>query len=530
MEVNGVFGLKEPLRRRNRWTRLRLGAPVSIVALLSTVLIGRASTSAPGASNSLPFTPPEVSNNRDQWPLPGKDYANSRAQLDSRITTENVARLKPAWSVPLPGSSAFGNAATTPLIVGNTVYVQDLSSNVHAIDLESGSVRWTRTYDEPNQGPNGVAVGYGRVFAVTEHAVVALDAKTGKQLWSRRLSKGDTDGVDIQPTVVAGMVFASTVPATLRGSYVGGDRGVLWALDARTGKPRWTFDTVKGDLWGNPTINSGGGAWSPPVIDAKNQMIYWGTGNPGPVPGTKDFPSGTSRPGPNLYTDSVVALRLRSGVLAWYRQVTPHDLLDHDLQFVLRSDVDRSGAASSRLIATGKAGRVVVLDPRSGRVTSNTPIGLHDNDDVTQLAAPTKITPGLFGGVLAPPATATGIAYLATLNAGNTYTSTALTASGLPLGTAPGDVVAVDVGNGSVIWDTAIDGDPTGGTTVLGDLVLTVTYQGTITALDRTSGQLLATWLAPGGVNGWPAATSDTIVWPVGLGDTPELVAYRVGP
>ena len=274
--------------------------------------------------------------------------------------------------------------------------------------------------------------------------MVALDAKTGKELWSRRLSKGETDGVDIQPTVVGGMVFASTVPATLRGSYVGGDRGVLWALDVRTGKPRWSFDTVKGDLWGNRAVNSGGGAWSTPVIDVKTRMVYWGTGNPGPVPGTKEFPSGSSRPGPNLYTNSVVALHLGTGKLAWFRQATPHDLLDHDLQFVLQSVTDAAGTPTVRLVATGKAGHVFVVDPRNGRMLSDTPVGTHVNDDVTTLTGPTAITPGLFGGVLTPPATADGVAYVATLNAGNTYTPTALTASGLPLGSAPGDVVAVE--------------------------------------------------------------------------------------
>jgi hypothetical protein len=257
-------------------------------------------------------------------------------------------------------------------------------------------------------------------------------------------------------------------------------------------------------------------------------MIYWGTGNPGPVPGTKDFPSGTSRPGPNLYTNSVVALHLDTGKLEWFRQVTPHDLLDHDLQFVLHSVVDASGEPSSQLIATGKAGHVVVIDARDGRITSDTPVGVHENDDVTTLTDPTKITPGLFGGVLTPPATADGVAYVATLNAGNTYAPSAITVSGLGLDAAPGEVAAVSVKDGSVLWTTPIGGDPMGGATVLGDIVLTGTYQGSIYALDRTSGQVLATWKAPGGVNGWPAVTSNMIVWPVGLGDNPQLVAYRV--
>jgi hypothetical protein len=79
-----------------------------------------------------------------------------------------------------------------------------------------------------------------------------------------------------------------------------------------------------------------------------------------------------------------------------------------------------------------------------------------------------------------------------------------------------------------VLWDTHVHGDPLGGTLVLGDLVLTGTFQGTIIALDRSTGKIVRTMTAPGGINGWPAATHDTIVWPIGIGKSPSLVAYRL--
>ena len=109
---------------------------------------------------------------------------------------------------------------------------------------------------------------------------------------------------------------------------------MLWALDAATGEKVWSFDTVRGDdLWGNPEVNSGGGAWSTPAIDAARGARRTGASpTRHPSPGHRSSRTGSSRPGPNLYTDSVVALHLRTGKLAWYHQAVPHDLFDHDLQ------------------------------------------------------------------------------------------------------------------------------------------------------------------------------------------------------
>ena len=92
----------------------------------------------------------------------------------------------------------------------------------------------------------------------------------------------------------------------------------------------------------------------------------------------------------------------------------------------------------------------------------------------------------------------------------------------------PGQLVAVDASSGDIVWDTEIDGDPFGGALVLGDLVVTGTFQGKIVVVDRATGDIVRTFDAPGGINGWPAATKDTIVWPIGLSTPASLVAYRV--
>ncbi len=134
--------------------------------------------------------------------------------------------------------------------------------------------------------------------------------------------------------------------------------------------------------------------------------------------------------------------------------------------------------------------------------------------------------PGTYGGVLTPPSTADGVVYVATLNAPTEMHPDKTSSIGSELGTAPGEVVAVDAADGTVLWATEVDGDPLGGATVVGDLVLTATYQGEIYALARDDGRIVRRIEAPGGINGWPAVADDLILWPVGLASPPSLVAY----
>jgi outer membrane protein assembly factor BamB len=508
-----------------------------VALLLAAGLLGAACSDGGDDSGSPPAhdddrpaveVPPQVARSRGEWPVPGGDYANSRAQVDATITSDDIDDLDVAWSVPLEGAGVFGNASTTPVIVDGVVYVQDLQSDVTAVDLDTGAVRWSHEYGLPQVGPNGVAVGYGKVFVTKGmDGIAALDLRTGDELWDTTITATETDGVDIQPLVVDGLVLAATVPVSFAGQFRGGDRGVLWALDADTGERVWTFDTVPKDLWGDPAVNSGGGAWYPPAVDVDRGLVYWGTANPAPFPGQPSTPNGSSRPGPNPYTDSIVALDVRTGRLVWQHQVSPHDLFDHDLQ--LTAIVPRD-EGDPLVVGTGKAGRVVAVDAGTGEVVSDTPVGVHENDDLDELTGPTEVLPGLFGGVLTPPAVADGVLFAPTVNAPSLHEPGKENFfGGAPLGTMHGQLVAVDVARGEVVWDTEVPGDPLGGALVVGDLVLTATMQGDILAVDRATGEVVRTIRAPGGVNGWPAATRDTIVWPVAMAQPAALVAYRVG-
>src|SRR6476659_4937280 len=129
--------------------RRRVIAVVTISALIALAACGSDSRTATPGLGTLPSAdessgiPQEVIDHVADWPLPNRDYANSRATTDSSINSTNVASLRVAWSTDLPGTGTFGNASTTPIIIGDTVVLEDLSSKVKALDRTTGAVLWT---------------------------------------------------------------------------------------------------------------------------------------------------------------------------------------------------------------------------------------------------------------------------------------------------------------------------------------------------------------------------------------------------
>ncbi len=466
---------------------------------------------------------------------PGVDAANSR-EAEGTIDSSNASELEVAWTLPLTAESSFGAHSSAPVIVNGVVYSQDLESNVQAIALDSGEVQWTKKYDDPSQGPNGVVVADGLVLGATSKAAFALDQETGKEVWSTPLVvQPSGEGIDMAPSYHDGLVYVSTVPLTATELYPGGGVGTLWALDGKTGAKKWHFDTVPKGLWGDREVNSGGGLWQPPSFDDEG-FIYFGTGNPAPYPGTAGEPWGSSRPGSNLYTNSMVKLDAKSGKMQWYYQQTPHDLYDWDFQ---DPPILVEAGGRELAIGAGKSGVVVALDAATGKPVWKRPVGTHNGHDDDNLYAlrgesskikAGQVFPGTLGGVIAPMATDGSSVFVPVVN----HPATISADGGLgEAGEMTGELVAIDAATGAIEWNQEFASAAFGAPTVVNDLVFAPSFEGNLYALDAKSGGEVWVGTLPAGINTGVSISGDTVIAPAGLasaeGQTPEIVAFRLG-
>jgi outer membrane protein assembly factor BamB len=489
--------------------------------------------------------PPAAGRPAAGWTQPDADLASTR-YVASAITSANVSKLGVAWTVPLTMNTTHtdGAYATTPVIVNGVVYVQDLDSNVYAISLATGKVLWTHDYDSANGGPDGVNVAGGVVYAATAKAAVALDAATGAQLWSRTLIGNDHEGIAMAPGFDNGTVYVSTVPANVRTVYGAGGQGILWALNAKTGAPEWSWNQDQ-NLWGHPGVNSGAGLWYEPSFDAQGN-IYLGIGNPAPIFGTKSYPLGSSRPGPDLYTDSVVKLS-PAGKLLWYYQLTPHDLYDWDLQ---NPPVLTTADGRPVVIDGGKAGVMIELDAQTGKLLWQRPVGGHDghqNDGLlTEHATPTShdplpakycLEPSLYGGMLTQLASNGSTAFAAVndfaLAASPTGFTGSIASQAQAFDNAVGEMVAVNQDTGAVIWDTPLPSSPFGAATVTNDVVFTTTFKGELYALDAANGAILFKTPMSAPTNAPVAVDGDYVIAGAGFAQSGTqrnmIIAYKLG-
>jgi len=473
--------------------------------------------------------PPELTEHAEDWPIANQSYAGARHAKGARIDASNVASLREAWRFELPSGGLFGAATAEPIVVGDTVYYIDMQNNVFALDLATGEQRWSQEYGTSTAGPNGIAVGWGKVFVTSsERTVSALSADDGRELWTSPIAIPDNGGIDLAPSAYDGLIYLSTVPINATTAYQGGVAGTLYALDQDTGSVVWSFSTVQGDdLWGDPG-NSGGGAWYPPTIDEATGRMFWGTGNPGPYPGLAGSPNGSSRPGDNLYTCSVLAVDHASGELAWYHQERPHDLFDLDFQnSPILAEVDIRGARRAVAIGSGKTGTVAALDRGTGALLWRAKVGKHQNDDLTEIPeAGVEVYPGDLGGVETPPAYADGVVYVPIVNWSRFYLPTE---SGDQGTTATGAITALDAATGEALWTRELPASAFGGVVISNDLVITSTFDGTIYALDRATGETRFSYVAPLGINAPLVVVGSTVLVPAGTGlGVPSLIALRL--
>jgi alcohol dehydrogenase (cytochrome c) len=522
---------------------VRRAGVISGVMVLTASVAAAGYASGNGNSDAITAGPSPNPAVAAHWTLPQANLQSTR-DVAGPINSSNVSQLGVAWTVPITASGPVGGYATTPVVVNGVVYVEDLNSNVQAIQLSTGTVLWTHDYNSPNAGPDGVNVDNGTVYATTASAVVALNAATGTQLWSQTLITNATEGIDMAPGYNNGTVYVSTVPSNLTNPNPPGDAGILYALNARTGAQEWSWNETNDNLWGNPAVNSGGGMWNPPSFDSQGN-IYVGIANPAPVGGAPGYPWGTSRPGPDLYTDSVVKLSPQGRVL-WYYQLTPHDLYDHDMQ---NSPILTFANGQPVVIDGGKGGIVIELNAQTGQLLWSTPVGIHnghDNDGLlTEYLSPTSpmplpptvtVEPGDVGGIETPMGSNGTTTFAAVTDLAVTYGSESGaddSNEGSELFASTGEMVAVNQNTGAVTWDDTLPSVPFGGASITNDVVFTTTLNGYLYALDAATGAILLKTPLSAGTNA-PVTIDDGYVI-VGAGDafsstqSAEIIAYKLG-
>jgi glucose dehydrogenase len=463
-----------------------------------------------------PAIPPEMEQFKNDWPAPGGNLAATRDAAGSTIDSTNVGELEVAWSFTIEATAGWGGMTATPLVLGHTIYVQDMLSNVFALDGATGVVKWEHRYEIPSAGPNGLAAGYGALFGSIGDTseVFALDSSTGEELWRVRLSNNPGEGIDIAPIVYDSVVYVSTIPGNTSGYYRGGLKGILYALDASNGSTLWQWDTTTDNLWGNPRVNGGGGVWYPPSFDDQGN-IYFGVGNASPWPGNSEFPNGSSRPGDNDYTSSIVSLDPKTGALRWHHNAKPHDLFDLDFQntpVLVQTEI--GGEQVSLAIGSGKTGTVVAANAETGEIVWQSSVGKHQNDELQEIPVGEEIEvfPGILGGVETPIAYTAGTVFVPVVNLSTSFTSTGNVNGSLDLTTGTGELVALDVMDGTVKWKVDLPQANFGGATVANDVVFTSGIDGLFRAYDTNTGDLLWSYQATAGFNASPAIAGDMVI------------------
>jgi len=439
----------------------------------------------------------------ESWTSANGNVTSQRAATATKLDARTIPRLTVRWRFRLHANvTDFGAITSNPIIRGNTVYLQDSSSSVFALDVRSGALLWKDKLDAPNDGPNGLTVSGSRLYSATDTTAFALDAATGRRIWSRRLTSRFEQFVGIAPIVDRGRVYVSTQ------GFPPGGRGVLYALSTATGRIVWRFQTIK-EPWPHPETSGGGGAWYPVSIDERGN-VYAGIANPAPWGGSKAFPNGRSFAGPALYTDSLVVLAGATGRLLWYDQVTSHDIRDHDFQV---SPILATVDARRVVFGAGKGGRVVAWDRTARTRLWTRAVGTHLHDLGPLPVQQTRVCPGLLGGVLTPMAYAGGRLFVPVVELCSQESAvTSKSAFARPPAQGKGTVYALDAATGKTVWQRQLGSSPFGCATVANDAVIVPTYDGRVIAFAAADGRTLWRTQLRAGNNSCPAVGGDVLV------------------
>ena len=538
-------------------TSLAVGAVALSLAAAGIVRAQETSGGAAGAAGTAPaanvtqaMLNNAASDNKNFLATNG-NYGQTRFYPADQITTANVKKLKVAWIFQ---TDVRDTMETSPIVVNGVMYVTTAFDHLYALNAQTGEQLWHYKHDMGPItvyccGPNnrGAAVYGDKVYLATLDAKLdAIDAKTGKLVWSQQIADGSLGYSEtMAPTAVDGKILIGTNG----GEY--GIRGFVKAYDANDGKLLWTFDTIPENsvgVWaekdatgrdmhrdiaaekealaknGDPYKTLGGGVWQNPSVDLKTNRIYFVVGNPSP-----DL-DGAIRPGDNLYTESLVSVDLDTGKLACYFQYIAHDVWDLDATSptVLVNAHDKNGKTIPAVLHAGKTGNIYVHDRKDCSLIRFTDAmvsqkGMWTLPTATQPldANSARMFPGANGGVeWSPIATNPGLnmAYAINLEQEMTYTIASSpypngklwlggAFTNIPGGVQAGNVTAVDYNTGKIKWQVKTPQPMIGGLlATAGGLVFTGEANGWFKAYDAKSGSILWKFHAGAGVNAPPSS------------------------
>ena len=349
----------------------------------------------------------------ENWLMYSGGYKSQRYSRLDQIDRETVTNLRIEWVHQL---QTLDRAETTPLVVDGMMFVTESPSNVIALDAKTGRPYWRYNHELPDDlifccGRNnrGVALLGDRLFMSTLDAhLVALDARTGNVLWEAETAD---ERMGYSKTAAPLVVGNKVVTGVAGGEY--GIRGFVDAYDVETGARDWRFYTTPGPdhpdnrTWEGDSWRTGGSStWMTGSYDPDLNLVYWGTGNPGP-----DY-DGEARRGDNLYSDSVVALDADTGELRWHFQFTPHDIHDWDsTQIPVLADAEFDGRQRKLMLWPNRNAFFYVLDRETGEFLTGKPfakqtwadgLDINGRPIVRPNTAPTPegtlLSPGIVGG------------------------------------------------------------------------------------------------------------------------------------
>jgi alcohol dehydrogenase (cytochrome c) len=462
----------------------------------------------------------------------------------SQITTENAGRLKPVWT--LATGQIEGHQAP-PMVNNGIMFVATPGNQVLAVDAKSGDVLWRFKRPIPDDmlllhpTSRGVGLLGDKVyFAAVDAMLVALDAKTGNEVWKTTVEDYNMGYyMSLAPLVADGKVIVGVSGGEL------GVRGFIAAFDAETGKATWKTYTVpapdeagsetwpKGDEW----KTGGGSVWITGAYDPDTNLSFWGTGNGGPW-------MGDQRPGDNLFTSSVMALDTATGKIKGHFQYHPNDSWDWDeVSPPILVDYQRGGRTVKGLVDVARDGYLWMLERTPDKINFvdgkpfvkqnvfkglDPKTGRPDVDPAHKPSTGTKaeFCPSLWGGKDWPPVAyspKTRLLYIpanenlcgtitgekVTYTPGQRYVGATSTLYIAPGADHIGELQAWNLDTGQKVWNHPFPNSQLWGpvlATAGGVLFLGGTNDRYFRAFDASNGKILWEFRTGSGVNGVPVS------------------------